>query len=111
MTPNGSGGRTRHPKRGQRTLTGQGGVQGLDGTAHADRKAMFMSIMTPSAVARLGQLFADQWRAGLAGWGGPARWCCYDEVGPLLTPGGLRLGGGAAAGESRSSGATPRCRP
>ena len=59
-------------------------MQGLDGTAHVDRKAMFMSIMTPSSVARLGQLFADQWRSRLAGWGGSGPVVLRDEVGPLL---------------------------
>ncbi|MFY1680964.1 cytochrome P450 [Micromonospora sp. WMMD730] len=72
------------PKRGQRTLTGQGGVQGLDGPAHADRKAMFMSIMTPSAVERIGRLFADEWRIRLAAWGGGGPVVLRDEVGPML---------------------------
>ncbi|WFE94315.1 cytochrome P450 [Micromonospora sp. WMMD987] len=72
------------PKRGQRTLTGEGGVQGLDGPAHADRKAMFMSIMTPSAVQRLGRLFADEWRNRLAGWAGSGPLVLRDEVGPVI---------------------------
>ncbi|GIJ78503.1 fatty-acid peroxygenase [Micromonospora phaseoli] len=56
------------PLRGQRTLTGRGGVQGLDGDAHQRRKAMFMSLMTPSAVQHLGQLFADEWQARIPAW-------------------------------------------
>ncbi|WP_089158062.1 cytochrome P450 [Micromonospora sp. NBS 11-29] len=73
------------PMRGQRTLTGVGGVQGLDGAAHRARKAMFMSIMTPAGVRRLGQLFDDEWRARVPAWaeGGPVR--LYDEVGRMLT--------------------------
>ncbi|MFI9643841.1 cytochrome P450 [Micromonospora sp. NPDC051925] len=72
------------PKRGQRTLTGKGGVQGLDGAAHHDRKAMFMSIMTPSAVQRLGRLFADEWRTRLPGWEGSGTVVLHEAVGPLL---------------------------
>ncbi|MCL7460132.1 cytochrome P450 [Micromonospora echinofusca] len=73
------------PKRAQRTLTGRGGVQGLDGTEHADRKAMFMSIMTPAAVRHLGQLFDDEWRARVPAWeaGGPV--VLYDEIARMLT--------------------------
>ncbi|MGW3895886.1 cytochrome P450 [Micromonospora profundi] len=73
------------PLRVQRTLTGRGGVQGLDGPAHADRKAMFMSIMTPDNIRRLGQLFDDEWRTRIAAWeaAGPVR--LYDEMGRLLT--------------------------
>ncbi|MGN9768667.1 cytochrome P450 [Micromonospora sp. SD12] len=73
------------PKRAQRTLTGRGGVQGLDGAEHADRKAMFMSIMTPAAIRHLGQLFDDEWRARVPAWeaGGPV--VLYDEIGRMLT--------------------------
>ncbi|MGN9809093.1 cytochrome P450 [Micromonospora sp. BQ11] len=73
------------PKRGQRTLTGVGGVQGLDDGAHTDRKGMFMSIMTPTAVRQLGQLFDDEWRARVPAWesGGPV--VLFDEVGRMLT--------------------------
>ncbi|MEH0984323.1 cytochrome P450 [Micromonospora sp. CPCC 205556] len=73
------------PRRGRRTLTGRGGVQGLDGSAHAHRKAMLMSIMTPSAVRQLGQLFADEWRARLPIWERLGPVVLYDEVGRLLT--------------------------
>ncbi|MEU4333673.1 cytochrome P450 [Micromonospora lupini] len=73
------------PLRVQRTLTGRGGVQGLDGAEHADRKAMFMSIMTPAAVQRLGQLFDDEWRARIPAWEAAGPVPLYDEVGRLLT--------------------------
>lgn len=35
------------PARAQKTLLGEGGVQGLDDEAHRVRKQMFMSLMTP----------------------------------------------------------------
>ncbi|MFI7608004.1 cytochrome P450 [Micromonospora sp. NPDC049366] len=73
------------PLRVQRTLTGRGGVQGLDGTAHRDRKAMLMSLMTPTAVRHLGQLFDDEWRARIPAWEGTGPIVLYDEVGRMLT--------------------------
>ncbi|GGM16270.1 MULTISPECIES: cytochrome P450 [Micromonospora] len=73
------------PKRVQRTLVGVGGVQGLDGPAHRDRKAMFMSIMTPSALRQLGQLVDDEWRARIPVWERADRVVLYDEVGQILT--------------------------
>ncbi|MFG1892015.1 cytochrome P450 [Micromonospora sp. NPDC049051] len=73
------------PKRGQHTLTGRGGVQGLDGAEHADRKAMLMSLMTPVAIRHLAQLFDDECRSRVPAWesGGPV--VLYDEVGRMLT--------------------------
>ncbi|WFE46890.1 cytochrome P450 [Verrucosispora sp. WMMD1129] len=73
------------PARGQRTLTGRGGVQGLDGDAHHDRKAMFMSFMTPTAVRRLGQLFADEWQARLPVWELAGTVTLHTEVASMLT--------------------------
>ncbi|WFE52276.1 cytochrome P450 [Micromonospora sp. WMMD1155] len=76
---------TAMPLRVQRTLTGRGGVQGLDAAAHTDRKAMFMSIMTPTAIGRLGQLFDDEWRARIPAWEAAGPVSLYDELGRLLT--------------------------
>ncbi|MEW2382907.1 cytochrome P450 [Micromonospora sp. NPDC047707] len=73
------------PLRAQRTLTGVGGVQGLDGAPHADRKAMFMSIMTPSGISRLGQLFDDEWRARIPVWERSGPVVLYQEVARILT--------------------------
>ncbi|SBT46060.1 cytochrome P450 [Micromonospora auratinigra] len=73
------------PMRGQRTLTGVGGVQGLDGEAHRARKAAFMSIMTPAGIRHLGQLFDDEWRARIPLWGERGPVALYEEVGRILT--------------------------
>ncbi|WP_410509907.1 cytochrome P450 [Methanosarcina hadiensis] len=56
------------PGRIQRTLFGQGGVQGMDGTAHRWRKQMFMSMMTPESIKQLSDLVADQWDASIRKW-------------------------------------------
>ena len=56
------------PKRIQKTLTGQKGVQGLDGNAHINRKQMFMSIMTPENLKVLIDYTFEQWDANSANW-------------------------------------------
>ncbi|MFG1882223.1 cytochrome P450 [Micromonospora sp. NPDC049102] len=73
------------PLRVQRTLTGRGGVQGLDGAEHTDRKAMLMSIMTPTSIAQLGHLFDDEWQARIPAWEATGAVRLYDELGRLLT--------------------------
>ena len=72
------------PARVQKTLLGVGGMQGLDGAAHRRRKALFMSLMSPAAVARLTDLVAETWRDRLEAWAGADRVVLYDEVGPVL---------------------------
>ncbi|OKI49902.1 cytochrome P450 [Micromonospora sp. CB01531] len=73
------------PMRFQRTLTGVGGVQGLDGVAHRTRKAMLMSIMSATAIRHLGQLFDDEWRARIPVWAAAGPVVLREEVGRLLT--------------------------
>lgn len=56
------------PRRIQKTLFGQGGVQGLDGKAHRHRKQMFMSLMSPERIADLVTLTRSQWYAAAKKW-------------------------------------------
>ena len=56
------------PKRLQKTLFGQGGVQGLDGDAHRHRKQMFMSLMTDERIKQLANLTREQWRTYAKQW-------------------------------------------
>lgn len=56
------------PKRVQKTLTGQNGVQGLDGIAHINRKQMFMSIMTPENIKLLIDYTTRQWEKNSVKW-------------------------------------------
>lgn len=72
------------PKRAQKTLFGQGGVQDLDGAAHRERKAMLMSLMTPAAIRELAQIFAEQWQNHVDVWSGRNRVVLHDEIGVLL---------------------------
>jgi fatty-acid peroxygenase len=56
------------PKRIQKTLFGTGGVQGLDGEAHRQRKQAFMSLMTPEHMAQLTDLTRQQWQEAAKTW-------------------------------------------
>ena len=69
----------------RRTLLGEGGVQGLDGEAHRARKGVFMSLMSPARVARLGELFEAEWRRAAVEWAGEDDIVLYDALQPVLT--------------------------
>lgn len=56
------------PKRVQKTLVGEGGVQGLDGETHRQRKQIFMALMTPERMAQLMELIRQQWLAAAQQW-------------------------------------------
>ena len=49
------------PARVEKTLFGQGGVQGLDGDVHKNRKAMFMSLMDHQAMDEIEALTQKYW--------------------------------------------------
>ncbi|WP_279401661.1 hypothetical protein [Piscibacillus salipiscarius] len=51
------------PTSAQKTILGQGGVQGLDGEEHRHRKAMFMSLMTKEALNEIQQLTKEEWQS------------------------------------------------
>lgn len=56
------------PKRIQKTLFGQNGVQNLDGCEHKDRKEMFMSIMNYENLKLLIQYTREQWETNSKKW-------------------------------------------
>ena len=56
------------PDRIQSTLVGERGVQGLDGEAHAHRKAAFMSLMTPESIAELIRITGRHWDKAIGHW-------------------------------------------
>lgn len=49
------------PGRIQKTLFGEGGVQGLDGAEHHHRKAMFMSLMTKAGLEEMSAIIREEW--------------------------------------------------
>lgn len=73
------------PGRIQKTLFGQGGVQGLDDEAHRHRKQMFMSLMTPERISQLGNLTDDWWRTYAQKWATIDRVVLYDQAREILT--------------------------
>lgn len=69
----------------QKTLLGQGGVQGLDGEAHRHRKAMLMSLMTPERIERLVEQAAAEWDSAAERWAEQDRAVLYSEAQEVLT--------------------------
>ncbi|MEO2091462.1 MAG: cytochrome P450, partial [Gemmataceae bacterium] len=69
----------------QKTLFGKGGVQGLDGEAHRHRKAMFMSLMAPGRIERLGAATTQWFQVYARKWAGRDRVVLYDEVNEILS--------------------------
>lgn len=72
------------PKRIQKSLFGEGGVQTLDGTAHKVRKLMFLSLMTESAVKRVHELTLEQWRLRARQWKSEQNVILFDEAEEVL---------------------------
>lgn len=72
------------PKRAQKTLFGENGVQTLDGEAHHHRKAMFMSLMGPDKLQELAEMTKKQWENKLDKWEKEDEITLYEEVQELL---------------------------
>lgn len=73
------------PEALQATLTGKGGVQGMDGEAHRHRKEMFLSFVTPERVAELGRIFRRELRHKIGKWRAQPQVTLYDELQEILT--------------------------
>ncbi|WP_368504983.1 cytochrome P450 [Alkalihalophilus sp. As8PL] len=74
------------PKRVQKTLFGEGGVQGLDGEEHHHRKQMFMSLMTKDSLQEVIELTENEWSEATAKWELEAdKIVLYDEAKKILT--------------------------
>ncbi len=56
------------PKRVQKTLFGEGGVQGLNGKAHRHRKQMFMTLMSSKQIEALADITQKQWQTQAQHW-------------------------------------------
>lgn len=68
----------------QETLFGRGGVQVLDGEAHRERKAAFMSLMTPSNLERFVDIAEREWRSAVSRWEQSGRVVLFDEARRVL---------------------------
>ena len=69
----------------QKTLFDQGGVQGLDGKHHRQRKAMFLQINHPARVEALAEIVAREWERAVADWTAAGQIDLYPQVQLLLT--------------------------
>lgn len=79
---------TRHgaaPSRLEKTLFGEGGVQGMDGDEHRQRKAMFMALMTPERLTALRDAFVARWQERIPAWERDGQIVLHDEAGLLVT--------------------------
>ncbi len=56
------------PKRLQKTLLGEGGVQGLDGDRHQHRKQLFMALMSAERIDLLAEITRQQWQVAAEKW-------------------------------------------
>lgn len=65
-------------------LQDKGSVQQRDGAAHRRRKDMFMSLMGPAELRRLGDLFDEVWLAALRRWEHADRVVLHDAVQEVL---------------------------
>jgi len=73
------------PNRVKKTLFGEGAVQSMDGDAHRQRKAMFMSLMDDASIARLVAGVEVHWREALGRWANLAQVRLLVEVRKVLT--------------------------
>lgn len=72
------------PARLKNTLLGQGGVQGVDGAAHRNRKRMFLAETDHHKAERLRSIFEKHWLARLAEWEHRGQIMLHDEMRSLL---------------------------
>ncbi|MBB4823499.1 fatty-acid peroxygenase [Sporosarcina luteola] len=72
------------PKRVQKTLFGENGVQTMDGAAHHARKALFLSLMTEDRISFLHTLTLEQWRVRAQKWTTGQPVILFDEAEEVL---------------------------
>lgn len=72
------------PKRVQKTLFGVNAIQSMDGEAHAQRKHLFMSMMTPAHQKRLTELVMKGWKDSAYVWESNKEIVLFDEAKKIL---------------------------
>jgi fatty-acid peroxygenase len=73
------------PKPVEKTLFGEGGVQGMDGEAHRHRKAMFMSLMSKEDLEEIRRLTKKHWKQAAEAWESQEEITLYEEVKKIIT--------------------------
>ncbi|MFS0646358.1 cytochrome P450 [Siminovitchia sp. 179-K 8D1 HS] len=72
------------PKRIQKTLFGENGIQTMDGAAHEHRKQLFMSLMTPERISMLKELAQQHFNIAGKNWEEKKEIIFFDEIQQLL---------------------------
>lgn len=72
------------PKRVQKTLTGENGIQGMDGQPHNHRKSLFMSLTALPQQKELAGLAAKEWEAVIPKWKSAEKVVLFDEAKVIL---------------------------
>ncbi|MFZ4452528.1 cytochrome P450 [Salibacterium aidingense] len=72
------------PKRVQKTLFGQNGVQGMDGEDHKHRKRMFLSLMTPDRLQELNNITLAHWERKAKTWEDLSQIVLFDEAEEIM---------------------------
>ena len=72
------------PVRVKETLIGKGGVQGLDGRAHAHRKAFLMSLVNETQEERLIKIAIKQWDKAINRWQSKKQIILFEEAKKIL---------------------------
>jgi fatty-acid peroxygenase len=73
------------PRRVVTSLFGKGGVQGLDAEEHRRRKALFLSILSASAVQDLASITRAHFQRAISGWQARGRVILFDASAEVLT--------------------------
>lgn len=72
------------PKRIQKTLFGENGVQSLDGEAHRHRKQLFMSLMTVEQIEYLKSITYNEWKMAAEQWMNREKIILFDEARKIM---------------------------
>ncbi|MBD2111816.1 MULTISPECIES: cytochrome P450 [Cyanophyceae] len=72
------------PPRAKKTLLGEGGVQGLDGASHRQRKQIFMGLMTPERLQQLSDLTLHHCRQYAQRWQQQDQVVLFEQINEIL---------------------------
>lgn len=72
------------PKRVQKTLFGVSAIQSMDGSAHIQRKQLFLTLTASMQQKRLSELAAEQWQASIGKWKGMKKVVLFNEAEDIL---------------------------
>ncbi|WP_394218772.1 cytochrome P450 [Halobacillus trueperi] len=81
------------PKAVEKTLFGEGGVQGLDGKDHRERKGMFLSLMTKESLSDIQSHTKNVWQKYMTEWEEKGEITFYDEAKKIAAETALRWTG------------------